>query len=95
MFLIQTLVKLRKKVLINKYVTTQDCNKLAAESFTARLKQANLVSKTNFDNKLINVNEKITSNETKYLEVKKAKYSNNKRLYFFSGRIYFISNDRS
>ena len=51
--------------------------------------------KTDFDNKLININGKFTSNGTKYLEVKKAKYSNNKILYFLSGKIYFASNNGS
>ena len=50
-----------------KYITTQGLNKLTAGNFIARLKQANLVSKTDFDNKLINFNRKITSNKTKYL----------------------------
>ena len=36
----------------DKYITTPDFNKLTAENFTARLKQANLVTKTDFDNKL-------------------------------------------
>ena len=42
-----------------KYITTQEFNKLTAERFTARLKQTNLVSKTDFDNKLINFNKRI------------------------------------
>ena len=46
----------------DKYITTPEFNKLAAERFAARLKQANLVTKTDFDNKLINVNKKVTSN---------------------------------
>ena len=54
-----------------KYITTQELNKLKAENFAARLKQVNLVSRTDFDNKLISFNKKITSNETKYLELKK------------------------
>ena len=29
----------------SKYITTQDFNKLTAENFTARLKQANIVAK--------------------------------------------------
>ena len=37
-------------------------DELNAESFSAILKQANLVSKTDFDNKLISFNTKITSN---------------------------------
>ena len=55
----------------NNYITTQEFNKLTPESFKERLKQANLVSKTDFDNKIITFNRKITSNKTKYLEVKK------------------------
>ena len=42
-----------------------------AGSFKERLKQANLVSKTDLDIKLISLKRKTTSNETKYLEVKK------------------------
>ena len=49
-----------------KSITTQEVNKSTAENFAARLKQANLVSKTEFDNKLISFNRKITSNKTKY-----------------------------
>ena len=55
-----------------KYITTQKFKKLTAENFTARLRQAYLVSKTDIDNKLISFNRKITSN-TKYLEVQKKK----------------------
>ena len=47
----------------DKYVTTPEFNKLKAESFAGRLKQANLVNKTDFDNKLTGYNK------TKYLEV--------------------------
>ena len=43
-----------------KYITTQEFNKLTAEDFAARLKQANLVSKTDFNNKLISFNRNIT-----------------------------------
>ena len=52
-----------------KYITTQEFNKLTAKNFAARLKQANLMSKTDFDNKLISFNKTVTSNKTKYLEV--------------------------
>ena len=55
----------------DKYITTPEFNKLSAENFTARLKQANLVNKTDFDNKLTNFNRGITSNKTKHLEVQK------------------------
>ena len=34
-----------------KYISTQEFNKLTAENFAARLKLADLVNKTDFDNK--------------------------------------------
>ena len=52
----------------DKYITTPEFNKLTAENFTARLKQANLVIKTDFDIKVTSFNRKINSNKTKYLE---------------------------
>ena len=53
----------------SKYITTQESNKLTTENFVVRLKQANLVNKTDFDNKLASFNRRITSNKTKHLEV--------------------------
>ena len=50
----------------SKYITSQELNKLTSESFGARLKQADLVNKTDFDNKLTSFNRRITSNETKH-----------------------------
>ena len=35
----------------DKYIATPEFNKLIAENFAARLKQANLVTKTNFDDR--------------------------------------------
>ena len=55
----------------SKYITAQEFIKLTAENFVARLKQANLVNKADFDSKLIVLNKRITSNKTKYLEVLK------------------------
>ena len=52
-----------------KYITIPEFNKLLAEVFDARLKQADLVTKTDFDDKLKSLNQKITSNKTKYLLV--------------------------
>ena len=40
----------------DKYITTPEFNKPTAENFAAWLKQANLVTKTNFDVKLGNLN---------------------------------------
>ena len=36
-----------------KYITIEEFNKLTEESFAAKLKQANLLRRTNFDNKVI------------------------------------------
>ena len=58
----------------SKYITTPEFNKLTAENFTARLKQANLativdidnfVKKTDFDDELKNLNKKFNSNKYK------------------------------
>ena len=48
-----------------KYITTPEFNKLTEQNFAVRWKQANLINKTVFDNKLISFNRKITSNKTK------------------------------
>ena len=42
-----------------KYITTPEFIKLTAENFTTKLKQANLVTKTDFVNKLTSLNRKI------------------------------------
>ena len=39
-----------------EYITTQEFNKVTAENSAARLKQADLVNKTDFDNNLTNFN---------------------------------------
>ena len=58
--------------------------------FAARLKQPNLVTKTDFDNKLTSYNRRITSNKTKNLEVQKKLNSLITNDYsFFLDRIYF------
>ena len=53
----------------SKYVTTDDFNKLTAEDFAARLKQADSVNKTDFDDELTSFNKRITLNKTKNVEV--------------------------
>ena len=52
-----------------KNIATLEFNKLTAEGFAARLKQADLVNKTDFHNKLTSFNRQVTSNRTKHLEV--------------------------
>ena len=51
----------------DKYIDTQEFNKLAADVFNARIAQANLITKTDFDAKLPNLNGKITTNKTNHL----------------------------
>ena len=50
-----------------KYIDTSEFNKLAVDVFSARLAQANLITKTDFDAKLLGLNKKITQNKTKHL----------------------------
>ena len=44
----------------DEYITTSEFNKLTTENFKARLAEPNLVTKTDFDDKLKNLNKKIT-----------------------------------
>ena len=77
-------------------ITTQEFNKLTAENFAARLKQAESVNKTDFDNKLASFNKRISSNKTNSLEAQKKLNSLITKDYnLFLGRIYFTSNDGS
>ena len=78
------------KILDNaEYITTQEFDKITTESFAASLKQANLVSKVNLDNKLISLNRKITLHKTKYLEVQKNLNSLKTKDYnIFLGRLF-------
>ena len=63
-----------KKKLIDgnhdKCIITPEFNELTVEHFAARLKQANFVTKTDSDDKLINqIIQKINTNKTKHLLV--------------------------
>ena len=53
----------------DKYIDTSEPNKLAVDVFNARLTEANLVTKTDFDAKLSGLNRKITQIQTKHLLV--------------------------
>ena len=66
----------------DKYITTTEFNKLATDTFNARIVQANLVEKTDFDNKLSDLNRKIISNKTKDISIAK-------ELSYFHGKHYF------
>ena len=50
----------------DKYITTQELNKLATDNIAARLKQTNSATKSDTDEK-----DKVTLNKTKQVEVKK------------------------
>ena len=47
----------------DKYITTPKFNTFTARIFAASLAKANLVTKTDFVNKVISLNEKINSNK--------------------------------
>ena len=80
----------------SKYFTTQEFNELTAENVAARLKQTDLVNKTDLDNKLTRFNIQITSYKTKYLEVQEKLNSQTTRDYIFLlGKVHFTSNDCS
>ena len=113
--IIQKIVEIERNITDyahDKYITTPELNKLTAENFAARLAQVNLaskndianfVNKTDFDDKLKNLNKKVTSNKTKYVfdenelnELsKKAEAISTKYYSFFLGRMYFTSDDGS
>ena len=60
--------EIEKKVTGNnhdKCITTSECNSLTVKKFAARLAQANLVIKRDFDTKLISLNKTINSNKKK------------------------------
>ena len=66
----------------DKYVANSEFNTLAANVFNARLAQANLISKTDFDAKLSSLNRKITVNKTKH-------FLNDNGLSYYRGKQYF------
>ena len=74
----------------DKYITTPEFNTLAANVFNARLAQADLITKTDFDAKLSSFNRKITANKSKNLlleyELKKLKTFDSS---YFIGKSHF------
>ena len=71
----------------DKFIDTSEFNTLATNAFNARIAQANLMIKTDFDAKLLSLNRKITQNKSKHLLVENEL---NKLKPFDSG--YFIGN---
>ena len=93
----QKLLKFEKKLTDHnhdKYITTPEFDTLPADVFNARLAQANLITKTDFDAKLSSLNRKITANKTKHLlvenEFKKLKTFDSS---YFRGKSHFVDND--
>ena len=85
---------------LSKYITTQEFNNSTAHNFCSEIRHANLatiaviadfVKETDFNNKLKNLNKKVTSNKTKHVETeenlidltKKVCTSIRKRICFF------------
>ena len=59
----QKLLKLKRNLLIITMTSILLLQSLAADIFNPRLAQGNLTTKTNFDDKLSNLNRKITANK--------------------------------
>ena len=78
----------------DKYITTPEFNTLAASVFNARLAQANLITKTEFDAKLSSFNRKISANKSKHLlienEFKKLKTFDS---IYYRGKSHFEEDD--
>ena len=55
----------------DKYITTPEFNNLAASVFYARLAEANLITKTDFDAKRSSLSRKTNENKSKHLLLKK------------------------
>ena len=73
----------------DKYITTPEFNTLAAV-FNARLKRANLVTKTDFDNSVSSINNKIAANKTKNDSIKnELKKLKTLHLSYFIGKSHF------
>ena len=69
-----------KKKILSHHFTTPEFNMLTTENVAVKLKQAKLatkdgiedfVKKADFDEKLININKKVISNQTKHMEAEK------------------------
>ena len=74
----------------DEYITTPEFNDLAARVFAARLKQANLVPKTDLDDKLKSINQKINSNKVKHFLVENELKKNCKHVIQFTLEVKFI-----
>ena len=87
------ILKSEKKVTkhnYDKYITTPEFNKLIAENFAARLAQTHIITKTDFDNRLMSLNRKINSSKTKHALVENEfKKLQTFDLIYFRGKSHF------
>ena len=91
--MIQKYKTLKKEITDHDHdnITTPEFNKLATEIFKAKLKQADLVTKTEFDTKLQNLNKKNYLKLKKHLLIENELKKNLKTfdLSYFRGKIHF------
>ena len=74
----------------DKYITTPEFNTLAADVFKTRLAQSNLVAKTNFNNTVSSLNNKVAVNKTKNESIEnKFKKLKTFDLRYFTGKSHF------
>ena len=74
----------------DKYIDTQEFNKLTADVFDVRIAEASLITKTDFDANLSSLHKKITSNKTKHLLVEnKLNKLKTFDLSYFMGKSHF------
>ena len=71
----------------DKYIDTQEFNKLAIDVFNTRIAQAKLITKTDFDAKLSKCNRKITQNKADHLLVQNKLKTFD--LSYYRGKNYF------
>ena len=78
----------------DKYSTIPEFNTLAASFFNARLAQANLITKTDFDAKLSSLNRKISANKSKHLLIEnKFKELKTFDSIYYRGKSHFEEDD--
>ena len=78
----------------DKYITTPEFNRLTTENFKARLANADLITKANFDTKLKRHSDRVISNKSKHLPVdNELKQLKRFDLSYFKGKNYFEGNN--
>ena len=73
-----------------KYCATTDYNKFLSDILDVKIKQQELVNKSDIDIKLININKKITSSKTKHSEADKKLTDLTKKVPQISEKVYDV-----